>query len=113
MFFYGFKEFPEVPLSEAIVGINVFKTDWDDFVKYTEKDKLSKICSAMKNVNIKELEEKFDPKILKAKKIYTEGLKANRKDELFKKLINDYNGLLKFYREAIEENLHIIITIMF
>jgi len=52
-------------LSEAIVGTNVFGTIYDDIIKYTEKDKLLKICNAMENVNLKELEEKFDPKVLK------------------------------------------------
>jgi hypothetical protein len=103
----------ENKLSEAIVGINVFETDYDDIIKYTEGDKLPEICNAMKNVNIKELEEKFDLKILKDKKLYPKYMKTNKKDEIFKELINDYNGLLNFYQEAIEKNLHIIITIMF
>jgi hypothetical protein len=99
-------------LSEAIVGINVFETDDEDFVSYTEKDELPEIYNAMKNVNIKELDEKFDPKILKKKKIYPDIWESNKKDELFKELENEYSGLLKFYEKALEKNMHIIFSVI-
>ncbi|MDR0524544.1 MAG: YfbM family protein, partial [Spirochaetaceae bacterium] len=78
-------------LSEAIVGINVFETDDDYFVSYTEKDKLLEIYNAMKDVNIKELEEEFDPRIFKKNKIYPKIWEIDKKDELFRELINEYN----------------------
>ena len=98
-------------LSEAIVGVDFFETDDEDFVSYTEKDKLSEIYNAMKNVNIKELEEKFDPKIFKKNKIYPAIWKTDKKDELFKDLINEYNGLLSFYQKALEKNMHIVFSV--
>jgi hypothetical protein len=56
----------------------------------------------MKNVNIKEPGEKFDPNIWE----------SDKKDELFKELVNEYNGLLKFYKKALEKNMHIIVSVI-
>jgi hypothetical protein len=98
-------------LSEAIVGVDVFETDDEDFVSYTEKDNLPEIYNAMKNVNIKELEEKFDPKIFKKNKIYPAIWETDKKDALFKDLINEYNGLLNFYQKVLEKNMHTIFSV--
>lgn len=98
-------------LSEAIVGINVFETDDDYFIGYTEKDELPGIYSAMKSVNIKELEEKFDPRILEKKKIYPNIWDAGKKEELFKELINEYHDLLDFYNMALKKGMHVIFSI--
>ena len=57
-------------LSEAVVGVHVFDTNDDDYITFTENDELPEIVKALENVNIKELEEKFDPKKFKNKKIY-------------------------------------------
>jgi hypothetical protein len=98
-------------LSEAIVGVNLFETDDDDFASYTEKDELLEICNSMKNVNIRELEEKFDPKTFKKEKIYPNIWETDKRDELFKELINEYNGLLEFYQKALEKNAHIVFSV--
>jgi hypothetical protein len=98
-------------LSEAVVGVHVFDTNDDDYITCTENDELPEIIKALENVNIKELEEKFDPKILKKKKIYPNIWETDRKDELFKELINEYNGLLDFYKKAFEKNMHIIFSV--
>ena len=98
-------------LSEAIVGVNNFETDEETFISYIKKDELPEIYNAMKNINIKELEEKFDPKILKRKKIYPNIWETDKKDELFKELINEHNGLLEFYKKAVEKNINIIFSV--
>jgi hypothetical protein len=98
-------------LSEAIVGINVFETDDEDFVSYIEKNELPEIYNALKNVNIKILKDKFDPKIFKKRKIYPQIWEADKKDELFKELMEAYNGLLDFYKNALEKNVNIIFSV--
>jgi hypothetical protein len=99
-------------LSEAIVGVHVFDANDDDFIACTENDELSEIIKALQNVNIKKLEEAFNPKIFKRNKIYPNIWEENKKDELFKELMNEYNGLSKFYQEALEKNKHIIFSVI-
>ena len=98
-------------LSEAIVGVHVFDTNDDDYITCSENDELPEIIKALENINIEELEEKFDPRTFKKKKIYPNIWEINKKDELFKELINEYNGLLGFYRKALEKNKHIIFSV--
>jgi len=98
-------------LSEAIVGVHVFDTNDDDFIACIENDELPEIVQALENVNIKELEQKFDPSIFKKKKIYPNIWEKDKKDELFTELINEYNGLLNFYKKALAKNAHIIYSV--
>ena len=98
-------------LSEAIVGVHVFDTNEDDFIACIENHELTEIVKALENVNKKELEQKFDPILLKKKKIYPNIWEKDKKDELFIELMNEHNGLLKFYKKALEKNQHIIYSV--
>jgi len=98
-------------LSEAIVGVHVFDTDEENYIAYIENDKLGEIVKALENVNINNLEQNFNPKILKKKEIYPNIWENNRKDELFKELLNEYNGLSAFYKNALEKNANIIYSV--
>ena len=98
-------------LSESVVGVHNFDTNNDVFYSYIENDELAEIYKAMINVNINELEEKFDPKIFGKKKIYPNIWEIERKDELFKELVNEHNGLLKFYEEALKKDVGIIFSV--
>ena len=49
--------------------------------------------------------------VLKKKKIYPNIWEKDKKDELFMELMNEYNGLLKFYKKALEKNQHIIYSV--
>ena len=98
-------------LSEAIVGVHVFDTNDDDFIACIENDELPEIVQALENVNAKELEHKFDPNIFKKKKIYPNIWDKDKKDELFAELINEYNGLLNFYKKALDKKAHIIYSV--
>ena len=98
-------------LSEAVVGVHVFDTYDDDYITCIKNDELPEIINELENVDINELEKKFDPKIFKRKKIYPNIWKEDKKDELFKELINEYKGLLSFYKEAIDKNGQIIFSV--
>jgi hypothetical protein len=56
----------------------------------------------MKNINIKELEEKFDPKKFNEKEIYPDIWEIDKNDELIKELLNEYKCLMDFYKKALD-----------
>jgi hypothetical protein len=66
----------------------------------------------LENIDLKELEEKFDPKTFKKNKIYPNIWEEDKKEELFKVLLNEYNGLLEFYKKILSENKHIIFSVL-
>jgi hypothetical protein len=100
-------------LSEAIVGIHVFKANDDYFIACIENDELPEIIEALENVNIQELEKKFDPNLFKKKKIYPymHIREIDKHGGMFKELISEYNGLLSFYKKALEKNAYIIFSV--
>lgn len=99
-------------LSEAILGVHLFDTDDDLYIAYTEKDELPEIYNALKSVNMNDLANKFEPKILKKKKIYPNIWENNKKDELFKELTEEYNALLDFYKKALEKNVPVTFSVL-
>jgi hypothetical protein len=105
--------FLEVPTS-ALFGVEEIETDADGYespyISYVENDKLSDIIKELENVNILELENKFNPKIMRQEKIYPVLMwDTEEKENIFKNILIDYNNLLNFYRIAKEKKANVII----
>jgi hypothetical protein len=102
-------------LHEAIFGAEY--PDYNDnanefMISLTKNTALPEIIKALENIDIKELEKNFDPKIYIKEKIYPYYIwDTYTKEELFKVIINEYNGLLDFYRKAKDKNAHVIILV--
>ncbi|MFP3041353.1 YfbM family protein [Treponema primitia] len=98
-------------LSESIVGVHILDTKYDHFIACIKNNEVPEIYNAMKNIDIKELEKKFDPKTFKKNKIHPNIWKQDKRKELFQELISEYNGLLEFYQRALTKNVHIIFSV--
>jgi hypothetical protein len=71
---------------------------------------LPDIIKDLENVNIHELEKKFDPNLLRQNAIFPILMWVKEeKGNLFKDVMEDYNELLHIYREAKNKNANIII----
>jgi hypothetical protein len=99
-------------LSEAITGIHNFSKNEDaDFVAYTRNDELAAIITAMESVDENTLKERFDPKLLRKHDIYPNIWEDNKKECLCKELMNEFYGLLTFYKNTFKNGLHIVVSI--
>jgi hypothetical protein len=99
-------------LFDAIWGTEHISFEADYYtLSYSAHSVLPDIIKALENVNIQELEEKFNPKILKKEKIYPGFWESYEKDEWFGVLIAYYDDLLNFYRKAKDKNANVLILI--
>jgi hypothetical protein len=97
---------------QAVFGIEDIydRSGEEPLISCVEKDKLPDIMKELENVNIQELEKKFDPNLLRQNAIFPILMWVEEeKENLFKDVIEDYNQLLDIYRKAKNENTNIII----
>ena len=96
-------------LSESVVGVHVF--DAEDFVACSEYDELAGIVSELEKVNMGELLDNVDFDQFTKKKIYPDIWYNDQKIQLGKELSQEWEGLLEFYRQAIQKKAHVIVSI--
>lgn len=96
-------------LSEAIVGVHVLDTK--DFIGVIGSDELHPIIKELEGVNIDKLHESFKPSILKKKKIYPNIWSDENAEELFSELTSELKNLIAFYKESVEKQQDILVSI--
>ncbi|MDR1904530.1 MAG: YfbM family protein [Treponema sp.] len=102
-------ELPKIIKTQESVSID--KAEDMDYISYIQNNELPGIIKAMEDVNINELKETFEPLLFKKNKIYPKIWEENKKDILFDELIQEFNGLLNFYKQSFEKGLNIIFSI--
>lgn len=98
-------------LSEAIVGVHAFDTDDEDFVSRSGHDELKEIVRAMEAVDFAGICAKADFAAFRKNKIYPKIWKDTEKEQLLRELSGEFQGLLSFYKSALEKRRHIIVSI--
>ena len=96
-------------LSEAIVGVHVF--DVEDFVACTEFDELPDIVSELEKVDMEHLLNNVDYSQFKKNEIYPNIWNNKEKEHLSQELRQEWEGILDFYKKAIEKKAHVIVSI--
>ncbi|MDR0852045.1 MAG: YfbM family protein [Clostridiales Family XIII bacterium] len=96
-------------LSEAIFGVHYFRTE--DFITYIKSDELGAIIESMETIPIDDLLKEMDLKIFRDKDIYPEIWVDKNRPDLQEDLKTEFDGLLEFYKEALNETAHIIVSI--
>lgn len=98
-------------LSEAVVGVTLFNDEEADFITYTKTEDLAEIVKALENVDVDTLKSNFDASKLRDAGIYPAIWDDEEKDSLCTELIQEYNNLLDFYKEALEKKNNIVVSI--
>ncbi|WP_101474986.1 MULTISPECIES: YfbM family protein [Fusobacterium] len=96
------------PLSEAVVGQYVICEDY--FVSYTDRERVRKIVRALENVDYKKIICNIDVDSCKERGVYP-NIWNKSKEEIITDLMEVFENMKKFYREAYENRKNILISI--
>ena len=99
------------PLSEAVVGVHPLEGQ-DGFVAYTEKERVADILAALEAFDMEQAMAAFSMDACKKAELYPDIWDYDDEEELVKEEISDYFQNMKdFYREVLEANGHVMVTI--
>ena len=99
------------PLSEAVVGVRPLEGQ-DGFVAYTEKERVAEILAALEAFDMEQAMATFSMDACKKAELYPDIWDYDDEEELVKEEISDYFQNMKdFYREVLEANGHVMVTI--
>ena len=99
------------PLSEAVVGVRPLEGQ-DGFVAYTEKERVAEILAALEAFDMEQAMATFSMDACKMAELYPDIWDYDDEEELVKEEISDYFQNMKdFYREVLEANGHVMVTI--
>ena len=101
------------PLSEAVVGVRSLE-GIEEFVAYTEKGRLADILAALEAFDMERAMATFSMDACKKAELYPDIWDYDDEEEVaeLKEEISDYLQNMKdFYREVLELNGHVMVTI--
>ena len=101
------------PLSEAVVGVRSLE-GIEEFVAYTEKERVADILAALETFDMEQAMATFSMDACKKAELYPNIWDYDDEEEVaeLKEEISDYFQNMKdFYREVLEANGHVMVTI--
>ncbi|MBF1755739.1 MAG: YfbM family protein [Veillonella sp.] len=99
------------PLSQAVLGITAVE-ELSDYLAYTEHDKLADIVAALEQFDMEEALESFDMKACKAAELYPNTWDYDEEEEEIKdELLHDFEQMKRFYKQVLEANGHVLVSI--
>lgn len=99
------------PLSEAVVGVRSLE-GIEELVAYTENERVAEILAALEAFDMEQAMATFSMDACKKAELYPDIWDYDDEEELVKEEISDYFQNMKdFYREVLEANGHVMVTI--
>ena len=99
------------PLSVAVLGVTPLE-NVAEYIAYTEKSKVSEICSALENFDMEEAMAHFSMQACKKADLYPDIWDYDDEEEEIKEEICDYFQAMKeFYQKILELNGNVMVTI--
>lgn len=99
------------PLSLAVLGVTALE-NIAEYIAYTEKSKVSEICSALENFDMEEAMAHFSMQACKKVDLYPDIWDFDDEEEEIKEEICDYFQEMKgFYQKILELNGNVMVTI--
>ena len=84
----------------------------DGFIAYTEKERVAEILAALEAFDMEQAMATFSMDACKKAELYPDIWDYDDEEELVKEEISDYFQNMKdFYREVLEANGHVMVTI--
>ncbi|WP_221412292.1 DUF1877 family protein [Dysgonomonas sp. 511] len=98
-------------LSEAVVGVHVMSYE-NEFIACTENKELPNIIAALENFDVAAHTIKLNVAKMKRADLYPEGIEEEDKDQLLEEIEESLRILIGFYKKALEQKQHIIVSIL-
>ena len=99
------------PLSQAVLGVTAVE-DVSDYVAYTEHNHLANIVVALEKFDIENALEFFDMKACKEAELYPNIWDYDEEEEEIRdELIHDFEQMKRFYKQVLEANRHVLVSI--
>ena len=99
------------PLSQAVLGVTAVE-DVSDYVAYTEHNHLANIVVALEKFDIENALEFFDMKACKEAELYPNIWDYDEEEEEIRdELIYDFEQMKRFYKQVLEANRHVLVSI--
>lgn len=99
------------PLSEAVVGVTSLD-GVEEFVAYTEKERIADIVSALENFDIENALENFSMKKCKETDLYPNIWGYEEEiDEIKEEIMDCFQGMKEFYHNILKANGNVMVTI--
>lgn len=100
------------PLSEAVIGVDIFCDDEDaDFITYISKERVPAILDELKHFDIESAIEGLQPNEFQENEIYPDIWIKWDKEDLQEELNECFSSLLEFYESAAELGKAVVVSI--
>ena len=109
----GSEPLDDDPISDAIVGVQLFFEDDDaDFIAFTPAPDLPDLISALKAVDLPARGRAFEPTPKQRVEAYPDGVFDGDRDDLVSRLFVALESLIDFYERAAAARKHVIVSIV-
>jgi len=98
-------------LSEAVVGVHVMSYE-EEFIACTENEELHAIIEALEEFDIPAHMIKLDKAKIKRAGLYPKGIEEDDTEQLLGEIKEGIGILTGFYKKALEQKQHIIVSIL-
>lgn len=99
------------PLSEAVIGVSSID-EVEEFIAYTEKNRIADIVSALESFDMKKALERFSMKECKEADLYPNIWDYEEEsDEIKEEILDCFQNMKDFYKKILEVNGNVLITI--
>ena len=103
---------PDNFLSEAIVGIETFSEEADDFISYSEWGMVAEIAEALDKVDFAKLMKNQNLKDWRQYKLFPKSIWDDKKANLTKEMTESFNELRTFYGNALDNGDNVVVRIL-
>jgi hypothetical protein len=109
----GSEPLDDDPISDAIVGVQLFFEDDDaDFIAFTPAPDLPALIAALKAVDLPARARAFTPTARQRVEAYPDGVFDGDREILISRLFVASESLLDFYERAAADGRHVIVSIV-
>ncbi|MDD7511819.1 MAG: YfbM family protein [Peptostreptococcaceae bacterium] len=99
------------PLSEAVIGVSSID-DIEEFIAYTEKERIADIVSALESFDIERALENFSMRKCKEADLYPDIWDYEEEaDEIKEEIRECFRNMKEFYKNILEANGNVMVTI--
>ena len=99
------------PLSQAVLGVTSIE-DLSDYMAYTEHPQIADIVVSLEQFDMDQALESFDMKACKEDELYPNIWDYDEEEEeIIDEILHDFEQMKRFYKQVLEANGHVLVSI--